>query len=341
MKNAELFPGEPVVLVSNGRAMQLVSKTFYTARLICQFDILGDLIMIRTLLTTTALAAMLTTGAFAADTMKSSDTKNSGVGVSVFATTPDQTPMDSLNGYFSASHGQILATTLIGQTLYNGTGDNAENIGDVNDVVIGPDGTAEAVVVGVGGFLGMGEKDVAVDFDRIGWVERDGEKWLTIAATQKELEAAPAFDRSVIVGESTMDTMSEQGKKMVDSGKKLLNDMTSTDEHKDQIVVDVSTISAEELIGTAVYGADEKDLGEVNDVIVSGEGKVEAYIIDVGGFLGIGEKPVAMNATKLNIMKDDAGDLHIYTNFTQEQLETYPAYSEEEYRKNPTAFLVN
>lgn len=290
--------------------------------------------MIRTLLTTTALAAMLTTGAFAADTMKSSDTKTSGVGVSVFATTPDQTPMDSLNGYFSASHGQILATTLIGQTLYNGTGENAENIGDVNDVVIGPDGMAEAVVVGVGGFLGMGEKDVAVDFDRIGWVERDGEKWLTIAATQKELEAAPAFDRSVIVGESTMDTMSEQG-------KKLLNDMTASDEHKDQIVVDASTISAEELIGTAVYGANEKDLGEVNDVIVSGEGKVEAYIIDVGGFLGIGEKPVAMNATKLNIMKDDAGDLHIYTNFTQEQLEAYPAYSEEAYRKNPTAVLVN
>lgn len=298
--------------------------------------------MIRTLLTTTALAAMLTTGAIAADNKKSSDAMNSEVGVSVFMKSSDAKPMESLNGYFAASHNQILASTLIGKTLYNSYGENAESIGDVNDVVLASDGTAEAVVVGVGGFLGIGEKDVAVDFSRIGWVERDGEKWLTIAATQEELENAPAFDRTMIVGENTMDSMAEHGQKMVDSGKKLLNDMTaSKDEHTSEIVVDASVASADQLIGTPVYGAKEAHLGEVNDVIVSADGKVEAYIIDVGGFLGMGEKPVAMGATSLDIKKDDAGTLHIYTSFSQEQLEAYPAYSEEAYRKNPNAVLIN
>jgi len=56
-----------------------------------------------------------------------------------------------------------LATNMIGENVYNGTGDNAENIGDVNDIVIGNEGAVKAVVIGVGGFLGIGEKSVAID----------------------------------------------------------------------------------------------------------------------------------------------------------------------------------
>ena len=42
---------------------------------------------------------------------------------------------------------------------------NAQSIGDINDLVVAEDGSIEAVVIGVGGFLGMGEKSVAVPFD--------------------------------------------------------------------------------------------------------------------------------------------------------------------------------
>src|SRR5690606_18871459 len=75
-------------------------------------------------------------------------------------------------------------------------GDDAENIGEVNDIIIGPDGLTEAVVIGVGGFLGVGEKEVAVDFNRISWLEQDDDRVLVLAATREELESAPAFDRS-------------------------------------------------------------------------------------------------------------------------------------------------
>ena len=89
-----------------------------------------------------------------------------------------------------------LATNIIGENVYNGTGDDAENIGDVNDIVIGADGKIEAVVVGVGGFLGIGEKDVAVDFTQLDWAEKDGDRWLVAPMTKEQLEAQPAFDRS-------------------------------------------------------------------------------------------------------------------------------------------------
>jgi sporulation protein YlmC with PRC-barrel domain len=59
--------------------------------------------------------------------------------------------------------GQFLASDLIGTRV---VGQNNESIGDVNDVVMGRDGKAMAVIVGVGGFLGIGEKDVAIPFEQ-------------------------------------------------------------------------------------------------------------------------------------------------------------------------------
>jgi putative membrane protein len=58
----------------------------------------------------------------------------------------------------------ILVSDLTGTTVY---GTNNENIGEVNDVVLDRDGKLLAVVVGVGGFLGIGEKDVAIPFEAL------------------------------------------------------------------------------------------------------------------------------------------------------------------------------
>ena len=61
---------------------------------------------------------------------------------------------------------QWRASKLIGVDIY---GQNNEKIGDVNEVLIDRNGNADAVVVGVGGFLGIGEKDVALPFSAIQW----------------------------------------------------------------------------------------------------------------------------------------------------------------------------
>ncbi|CAN0541958.1 unnamed protein product, partial [Scytosiphon promiscuus] len=92
--------------------------------------------MIRTLLTTTALAAALTTGALASDTMKTEGQAATGSGDAVFSTQSDTQPMQSENGYFAASTSQILATSLIGKPLYNGANGEAEAIGEVKDDIL-------------------------------------------------------------------------------------------------------------------------------------------------------------------------------------------------------------
>jgi hypothetical protein len=71
-------------------------------------------------------------------------------------------------------------------------------IGEVRDVLLSSDGKVTALIVGVGGFLGIGEKDVAVPFNAIKHETRDGKVYLTMDATKDELKAAPGlrYDRS-------------------------------------------------------------------------------------------------------------------------------------------------
>jgi len=92
----------------------------------------------------------------------------------------------------------FLASSFIGKTVYSAA---KENVGDINDLLVGKDGNVKAAVIGVGGFLGMGEKDVAVPLDRLSMSkDENGNSYLTITSTRAELEAAPSFDRTMVTG---------------------------------------------------------------------------------------------------------------------------------------------
>jgi hypothetical protein len=71
-------------------------------------------------------------------------------------------------------------------------------IGEIKDMLLDREGRVQAVIVSVGGFLGMGEKDVAVSFDSVSPVQRDNKWWLAMNVNKDELRSAPGFrfDRS-------------------------------------------------------------------------------------------------------------------------------------------------
>ena len=84
-----------------------------------------------------------------------------------------------------------LASNWIGTTVYSPAN---ESVGDINDLVIDKDGKVSAIVVGVGGFLGIGEKNVAVPFSAVtATADQNGKLKLTIQADKAALEAAPEF----------------------------------------------------------------------------------------------------------------------------------------------------
>jgi sporulation protein YlmC with PRC-barrel domain len=66
-------------------------------------------------------------------------------------------------------------------------------IGQVSDVLVGQDGKVSALIVGVGGVLGAGEKDVAVNFDAVKQTTKDNKSHLTMNTTQDALKSAPGF----------------------------------------------------------------------------------------------------------------------------------------------------
>jgi hypothetical protein len=75
-------------------------------------------------------------------------------------------------------------------------------IGEVTDVLVNHDGKIEAFIVAVGGFLGVGEKDVAVPFNAINFTNKNNNKWYMVMNTTKDaIKVAPGFkyDRNSMV----------------------------------------------------------------------------------------------------------------------------------------------
>lgn len=78
------------------------------------------------------------------------------------------------------------------------------------------------------------------------------------------------------------------------------------------------------LEGAAVYGADEHKVGKVDHV--HGAGRDATVIIDVGGFLGIGAKPVGVPLGDLDFMRDEDGEIHAVTTWTKDELKDMPEH---------------
>jgi len=79
--------------------------------------------------------------------------------------------------------GEWRASKLVGVNVYN---EGNEKIGDINDVILDKSGRAENVIIGVGGFLGMGEHYVAIAFDKLKWVNEPARSASTAPAANNE-----------------------------------------------------------------------------------------------------------------------------------------------------------
>ncbi|MBE7733157.1 PRC-barrel domain-containing protein [Devosia faecipullorum] len=104
-----------------------------------------------------------------------------------------RTPWEFSAGYTIGAN-DFIVNDLLGAPVYSSGADDAQEIGKVNDLIITADGDINAVVIGVGGFLGIGEKNVAVDYLSLENVMAADNTWRWVLPTTAEaLEAAPEF----------------------------------------------------------------------------------------------------------------------------------------------------
>lgn len=87
-----------------------------------------------------------------------------------------------------ALKGNWRASKLMGLDVYN---DANEKLGDINELILDKNGKVAAVVIGVGGFLGMGEHDIAISMDKLRFVEEPVRTSSTTTTTPRDNAAAP------------------------------------------------------------------------------------------------------------------------------------------------------
>ena len=126
------------------------------------------------LISCTTLALLLATGsAFAADTAAQPDK---------MATPAEQmAPARATDMMATLPGGALPISDYYNQAVY----DNRDNkVGDVNDLLLDNGGKINAVIIGVGGFLGVGEKNVAVPFSSLKVAEKNGSRYLVLGDDQ-------------------------------------------------------------------------------------------------------------------------------------------------------------
>jgi sporulation protein YlmC with PRC-barrel domain len=319
--------------------------------------------MIRTLLATTAIATLLTTGVIAQDATTPADPNAPATEAPAApetapadTTTTETTvtaPTSILATGYTVADKDNLATEIIGKQVYSSEAADAEHIGDVNNLVIGDNGQIAAVVIGVGGFLGIGEKNVAVNYSELQWVVADDNTERFVLPTTKEaLESAPDFkaeDQTPPPSAAPADTNATPA----DNNAMAPADNTAPADNNAMAPADTNAapadanaaatidptgftdvqLTADELEGTTAYGPNNEHLGDISDVVLADDGKtVDAVVIDFGGFLGIGTKPVAVAFDNLKFQQDQNNKRFVMLNVTREQLDQAPAFDADSYK---------
>ncbi|CZT36520.1 PRC-barrel domain-containing protein [Rhizobium sp. 9140] len=95
-------------------------------------------------------------------------------------------------------------------------------------------------------------------------------------------------------------------------------------DHSSHVRLSPTELTPAVLEGATIYGADDHKVGKLDHMHGTGVGG--KAIIDVGGFLGIGAKPVAVPLSDLEFMRDEDGDIHAVTTWTKDQLKDMPEH---------------
>jgi sporulation protein YlmC with PRC-barrel domain len=119
--------------------------------------------------------------------------------VAVFAMSVSMAAFGQQPAPMTSGPAQIFTTLPVGTTVTNfykqNVYDPSDNkIGDIDDMLIDKEGRVTALIIGVGGFLGMGEKNVAIPFSDVRASEKNNNKWYLVLNTTKDaLKTAPGY----------------------------------------------------------------------------------------------------------------------------------------------------
>ncbi|MBS0526507.1 MAG: PRC-barrel domain-containing protein [Proteobacteria bacterium] len=236
------------------------------------------------------------------------------------------------------------AKKLIGRSVKNNDDDT---IGKIESVYLDANGKVDSVIVGVGGFLGVGER-----YARLHWkdlkISNNGEK-VVVDMTKDQLKAIAPYkykdqaERGQVFNDHGVwkDSRAAADARAAGAGTAAADnhDRATADKRADN-ASSTSTgdfnaqgdVSANAIIGTKVKNANKDTVGSVEDLYVDGSGNIKTVVLSVGGFLGVGSKDVAVKWSDLKQTRDGRSVV-LTTNMSKDELKGLPDYKYE--RRQP------
>lgn len=95
-------------------------------------------------------------------------------------------------------------------------------------------------------------------------------------------------------------------------------------DHSHHIRLEPAELTPAILEGARIYDSEDHEVGTISHV--HGMGMSSEIVADVGGFLGLGAKPVALTAAQFDFMRDEHGDVHAVTGLSKDQLKALPEH---------------
>jgi sporulation protein YlmC with PRC-barrel domain len=218
--------------------------------------------------------------------------------------------------------GEVDAGKLIGEDVYDANGDK---VGEIDSVMVDPKGKVTSVVIDVSGWL-ESEKLVAVKWSEL----KTGEDNKIVSGITKDsAKAAASYDyrdpalRGQVLTESGDRYVVADADAPAADGTATTTTVDATD---DSAIINANgSLNASKLIGLDVQSPEDKKVGDIGEVVLDKDGKVEGVVVDVGGFLGIATHPVLLDWKDVTLATQDGKDRAV-VKLTKEKLEQMPAY---------------
>lgn len=201
---------------------------------------------------------------------------------------------------------QVLLNELVGTAITNHAGDE---LARVDSFIIDRQGRVVALVTDVGGFLGAGSRRVALAWSIVE-ITPGQEPRVSVEGMEREaLRDAPEF-----AGE-----------------RQDPQQQTSRDQSGQQAFVahqQENQMSTRVLFGTEVINAEDEELGVIADLVIGRQGEIEAVIVRVDGFLGLGDKAVALDWDRFEIQRapEDSNAYLARVGIDRQALEVAPEF---------------
>jgi sporulation protein YlmC with PRC-barrel domain len=254
--------------------------------------------------------------------------------------------------------------SIIGKEVMNRR--NNEIVGEVSNLVLDEDGQVVAVIISLGGLMGIGDRDLAIEWDQIERKVVGDDITLSVELTEASLKDAPKYSRERSDRSTSMIDSDREQQRTGQATDRRVSQTTdprtsqTTDPRTSQTTNPRASQTAEQrtaqttdpratasrtaeyveampargyhsdsLVGQEVKSRlNNKSIGTVSDLVIDNDGQVVALIIGVGGLMGLGQRDVAIAWDQIERSFDD-DETTLWVNLTEQSLKDAPKYSSE------------